>query len=156
MLGLSKETPLLNPDFHDMLFALCEEKAEFLIVGAYALAVYGHPRATGDIDVWIRRSGDNAKRVWQALRGFGAPLFNLTLGDLQTPDTVFQIGVEPRRIDILTSIAGVEFDEAWPDRKEVEIEGLKIPVIGRSHLLKNKKALGRPQDLADVTWLEAN
>jgi hypothetical protein len=147
---------LLNPDFHDMLSVLCEEKAEFLIVGAYALAAHGHPRATGDIDVWVRRSDDNAKRVWRALVQFGAPLADLKLDDLKTPDLIFQIGVEPRRIDIVTSITGVEFDEAWPDRKEVDIEGLKIPVIGRSHLLKNKKALGRPQDLADVTWLEAN
>jgi len=139
-----------------MLSALCEEKAEFLIVGAYALAAHGHPRATGDIDVWVRRSDDNAKRVWRALVRFGAPLADLKLEDLKTPDLIFQIGVEPRRIDIVTSITGVEFDEAWPDRKEVEIEGLKIPVIGRSHLLKNKKALGRPQDLADVAWLEAN
>lgn len=147
---------MLNPDFHDMLSALCEEKAEFLIVGAYALAAHWHPRATGDIDVWVRRSDDNAKRVWRALVRFGAPLADLKLEDLKTSDLIFQIGVEPRRIDIVTSITAVEFDEAWPDRKEVEIERLKITVIGRSHLLKNKKALGRPQDLADVAWLEAN
>jgi hypothetical protein len=147
---------LLNPDFRDMLSALCEEKADFLIVGAYALAAHGHPRATGDIDIWIRASEENAKRVWRALMRFGCPLFDLKLDDLKTPDLIFQIGVEPRRIDIVTSITGVEFDEAWPDRKEIEIEGLKIAAIGRSHLLKNKKALGRPQDLADVAWLEMN
>ena len=156
MHGHLKENPLLNPDFRDMLSALCEEKGEFLIVGAYALAVYGHPRATGDIDIWIRCSDENAERVLRSLKRFGAPLFDLTLKDLRTPGRIFQMGVVPRRIDIITSIEGVEFDEAWPDRKEVEIEGLKIPVIGRSHLLKNKKALGRPQDLADVAWLEAN
>ena len=147
---------MLNPDFRDMLSALCEEKADFLIVGAYALAAHGHPRATGDIDIWIRASEENAKRVWRALMRFGCPLFDLKLDDLKTPDLIFQIGVEPRRIDIVTSITGVEFDEAWPDRKEIEIEGLKIAAIGRSHLLKNKKALGRPQDLADVAWLETN
>ena len=139
-----------------MLSALCEEKADFLIVGAYALAAHGHPRATGDIDIWIRASEENAKRVWRALMRFSCPLFDLKLDDLKTPDLIFQIGVEPRRIDIVTSITGVEFDEAWPDRKEIEIEGLKIAAIGRSHLLKNKKALGRPQDLADVAWLETN
>jgi len=139
-----------------MLSALCEEKADFLIVGAYALAAHGHPRATGDIDIWIRASEENAKRVWRALMRFGCPLFDLKLDDLKTPDLIFQIGVEPRRIDIVTSITGVEFDEAWPDRKEIEIEGLKIAAIGRSHLLKNKKAVGRPQDLADVAWLEMN
>jgi len=147
---------LLNPDFRDMLSALCEEKADFLIVGAYALAAHGHPRATGDIDIWIQASEENAKRVWRALMRFGCPLFDLKLDDLKTPDLIFQIGVEPRRIDIVTSITGVEFDEAWPDRKEIEIEGLKIAAIGRSHLLKNKKAVGRPQDLADVAWLEMN
>jgi len=147
---------LLNPDFRDMLSALCEEKADFLIVGAYALAAHGHPRATGDIDIWIQASEENAKRVWRALMRFGCPLFDLKLDDLKTPDLIFQIGVEPRRIDIVTSITGVEFDEAWPDRKEIEIEGLKIAAIGRSHLLKNKKAVGRPQDLADVAWLETN
>ena len=139
-----------------MLSALCEEKADFLIVGAYALAAHGHPRATGDIDIWIQASEENAKRVWRALMRFGCPLFDLKLDDLKTPDLIFQIGVEPRRIDIVTSITGVEFDEAWPDRKEIEIEGLKIAAIGRSHLLKNKKAVGRPQDLADVAWLEMN
>lgn len=147
---------MLNPDFRDMLSALCEEKADFLIVGAYALAAHGHPRATGDIDIWIQASEENAKRVWRALMRFGCPLFDLKLDDLKTPDLIFQIGVEPRRIDIVTSITGVEFDEAWPDRKEIEIEGLKIAAIGRSHLLKNKKAVGRPQDLADVAWLEMN
>ena len=147
---------MLNPDFRDMLSALCEEKADFLIVGAYALAAHGHPRATGDIDIWIQASEENAKRVWRALMRFGCPLFDLKLDDLKTPDLIFQIGVEPRRIDIVTSITGVEFDEAWPDRKEIEIEGLKIAAIGRSHLLKNKKAVGRPQDLADVAWLETN
>lgn len=147
---------MLNPDFRDMLSALCEEKADFLIVGAYALAAHGHPRATGDIDIWIRASEENAKRVWRALMRFNCPLFDLKLDDLKTPDLIFQIGVEPRRIDIVTSITGVEFDEAWRDRREIEIEGLKIAAIGRSHLLKNKKAVGRPQDLADVAWLELN
>jgi len=146
---------LLNPDFRDMLSALCDENTEFLIVGAYALAAHGLPRATGDIDIWIRCSEENTQRVWRALIRFGAPLLDITMNDLKTPGLVFQIGVVPNRIDILTSIDGVEFEEAWPHRKEIEIEGLKIGVIGRAHLLKNKKALGRPQDLADIAWLES-
>jgi hypothetical protein len=145
---------LLNPDFHDMLSALCGEGAEFLLVGAYALAAHGLPRATGDLDIWIRPSAGNAARVWRALERFGAPLGGLTPVDLNTPDLVFQIGVAPRRIDILTSIDAVQFDEAWPDRQVLEVEGLTIGVIGRSHLIQNKKAVGRPQDLADVAWLE--
>jgi hypothetical protein len=145
---------LLNPDFHDMLFVLCDEGAEFLLVGAYALATHGLPRATGDMDIWIHCSQENAERVWRALRRFGAPLTGLTKDDLKTPNLVFQIGIAPRRIDILTSIDAVQFDEAWPDRKVVEIEGMTIGVIGISHLIQNKRAVGRPRDLADVAWLE--
>ena len=145
---------MLNPDFRDMLSALCNENAEFLLVGAYALAAYGLPRATGDMDIWIRCSNANARRVWRALQQFGAPLSQLTLDDLKTLDLVFQIGIAPRRIDLLTSIDGVQFDEAWLQRKTIEVEGLTVAVIGRSHLIQNKKAVGRPQDLADVMWLE--
>ena len=145
---------MLNPDFRDMLSALCEESAEFLLVGAYAPAAHGLPRATGEMDVWIRRSDANAQRVWRGLQRFGLPLARLTIEDLKMPDLVFQIGVAPRRIDILTSIDGVEFDEAWPHRKTIELEGLTFAVIGRPHLIRNKRAVGRRQDLADVAWLE--
>ncbi len=147
---------MLNPDFRDILSAFLDEGVEFLLVGAYALAVHGHPRATGDLDLWVRPSPENAQRVWRALERFGAPLSQLTLEDLQRPDLIFQIGVAPRRIDVLTSIEGVTFEEAWPARLEVEINGLRIPVIGREHLIQNKKASGRPQDLADAAWLEQN
>jgi hypothetical protein len=147
---------LLNPDFRDMLSVLCDEGAEFLLVGAYALATHGLPRATGDMDIWIRCSQENAARVWRALRRFRAPLTGLNEDDLNTPNLVFQIGIAPRRIDLLTSIDAVQFDEAWPDRRVVEIEGLSIGVIGRSHLIQNKEAVGRPQDLADVAWLEGD
>ena len=127
-----------------------------MVVGAYALAFHGFPRATGDIDIWIRRSDENAERVWRALKRFGAPLFDLTLDELQTPALTLQIGLAPRRIDILTSIDGVEFDEAWPEHRQVEIEGLTIPVIGRAHLLQNKRAAGRPKDKGDIAWLESD
>lgn len=155
MHGPLKGTRLLNPDFRDMLSALNAEHAEFLLVGAYAMAAHGFPRATGDMDIWIRCSDQNAQRVWQALQRFGAHLADLTLDDLTTPDMVFQIGVAPRRIDILTSIDGVEFAEAWEERLMIEVEGQTFAVISRAHLLKNKKASGRPQDLADVAWLES-
>jgi hypothetical protein len=144
---------LLNPDFRDMLFALSAAGAEYLVVGAYALAAHGLPRATGDLDIWIRRTSDNARRVWQAMERFGAPRSRLSIEDLAVPDTVFQIGVAPRRIDILTSVDAVEFDEAWPQRKMIELEGHAVPVIGRDHLIQNKRACGRPKDLADVAWL---
>ena len=155
MPGLLKESLLLNKDFREILSFFCDEKVEFMLVGAYALAAHGLPRATGDIDLWIQRSPENAQRVWRALVNFGAPLADLTLEDLQKPGTVVQIGVEPRRIDILTDITAVEFDEAKQDWLVVEIEGLQVPVIGRPHLLQNKSAVGRPQDQADIAWLKS-
>ena len=104
----------MNPDFLDMLSALFEEGAEYLLVGAYALAVYGLPRATGDLDIWISTTPENRRRVWRALARFGAPLRELEEADLAAEDLVFQVGVAPQRIDILTSIDGVDFEEAWP------------------------------------------
>lgn len=147
---------MLNPDFRDMLSAFCDEGVEFLLVGAYALAAHGHPRATGDLDLWIRCSHENAQRVWRALSRFGAPLCDLTIEDITSPGTVIQIGVAPRRIDLLTSIDGVDFEEAWPERKDIAVESLTVPVIGRADLIQNKRALARPQDLADVAWLESH
>ena len=146
---------MLNRDYRDILSTFIEENVDYLIVGAYALASHGPPRATGDLDLWVRRDANNARRVWRALAKFGAPLSDLKETDLSTPGLVFQIGVEPSRIDIITSIDGVEFDQAWNDRLDVNVEGLAIHVIGRAHLIANKKAVGRPQDLADVARLES-
>jgi hypothetical protein len=112
-----------------MLSAFIEEKVEFMLVGSYALAFHGFPRATGDIDLWIRCSDDNAERVWRAVTRFGAPLSNLNVNDLTKPGTVFRIGVAPNRIDILNKISAVEFDEAMLDSRTVEIEGLSISVL---------------------------
>lgn len=145
----------MNPDFHDILSMLCEENADFMVVGAYALAAHGVPRGTGDIDIWVRPTPENAPRVWTALGRFGAPQHDLDPRDLTRPDVVFQIGVVPNRIDLLTSIDAVDFDTAWPARRIIEIEGLQVPVISREHLLVNKKAAGRPKDLADAAWLES-
>ena len=156
MRGPSRESLLLNPDFQDILSAFLDEHVEFLVVGAYALATHGYPRATGDLDLWVRCSKENAQRVWRALEKFGAPLSDLTVKDLEAPVIIFQIGLAPRRIDIMTSIEGVNFDEAWPHRIDVELGRLKIPIIGRSHLIQSKKTSGRPQDLADLAWLESN
>lgn len=145
---------MLNPDYRDMLSAFEDAGVEHLLVGAYALAAHGQPRATGDIDLWVRPSPDNAGRVMQALQTFGAPLSEVSPEDFEKPEVVFQIGVSPRRIDILTSIEGVEFSEAWEDRMEVEIEGVVVPVLSREHLIRNKRALGRTQDKADLERLE--
>ena len=151
--GRLRGNPLLNPHFRDMLSVLCGKQVEFLLVGAYALAVHGLPRATGDTDIWIRCSDENAQRAWRALQRLGAPLFNLTASE-QTLGLVFQIGIIPQHIDILTAIDGGLFDDAWTQRKTVEVEGLNIAVIGRAQFIQNKKAAGRPKDLADVAWLE--
>ncbi|MES3629791.1 MAG: hypothetical protein PPP56_06465, partial [Longimonas sp.] len=117
------------------------------------LAVYGHPRATGDIDLWIHSSQRNAERVLRALDAFGAPLFQIDREDLETPGTVFQIGISPRRIDLLTSIEGVSFERAWEDRIRVEIGSTSLFVLSRAHFIQNKRALGRPQDIADIERL---
>lgn len=147
---------MLNPDYRDMLSAFADAEVEYLIIGAYALAVHGHPRATGDIDLWVRPDEENAERVFAALFEFGAPLTQVSKRDFEKPDTVFQIGVSPRRIDILTAIEGVEFEEAWKDRAEVELDGFCLPVISRKHLIANKRALGRAQDRADLERLLSN
>ncbi len=147
---------MLNPDYRDILSIFNEGDVDYLVVGAYALAAHGVPRATGDIDIWIRCEAGNARRVWRALVKFGAPLSELKETDLTSPGLVFQIGVAPSRIDILTSIDGVQFTEAWKGRLELGIEGIRVHVIGRSHLIANKKTVGRPQDLVDVARLEGD
>jgi len=145
----------MNRDFVEILSALRDAGVEYLIVGAHALAAHGRPRATGDLDVWVRPSPENARRVHAALRAFGAPLDNLTVDELTTSDLVFQIGVPPARIDVLTGVTGVRFEEAWPERVTIKIGSLDVPVIGRAAFLKNKRAVGRPRDLADIAELEA-
>jgi hypothetical protein len=133
-----------------MLSALNDERAEYLVVGAYALGTYLPPRATGDLDVWIRPTPENAERVWRALIRFGAPRRGLNLEDLSSPDIIFHFGVPPQRIDILTSITSVEFVDAWTNRKETTINGLTVQILGREQLLQNKRATGRPKDLVDA------
>ena len=144
----------MNRDFNEILSALSAEDAEFLVVGAYAVGAHGIPRATGDIDLWVRPTRDNASRVMRALIRFGAALLDLSEKDLAANDTVFQMGVPPSRIDIMTGISGVDFEEAWQSRVTVAVEGLSVPVIGRECLLRNKAASGRPKDLADLAALD--
>lgn len=149
----SRADPPLNQDFADLLRALSAAKARYLIVGAYALAVHGEPRATGDLDIWVEATARNAARVYQALREFGAPLRDLTEDDLAAPGTVFQIGIAPRRIDVLTSISGVSFGQAWRSRTRARFGNLTVPVLGRAALIRNKLAAARPRDLLDVEEL---
>jgi hypothetical protein len=145
----------VNEDFRDFVAALLESGARFLVVGAHALAVHGVPRATGDMDVWISVDPDNTDRVWTALLRFGAPAASLGLSieDLRRTDQVIQIGLPPRRIDLLTSVTGVGFEEAWPQRVTHPVAGLPVPFIGRDALVRNKRATGRRKDLADLEAL---
>jgi hypothetical protein len=143
----------VNPDFKDLFAALNAEGAEYLLVGGYAMAVHDAPRFTKDLDVWVNPSVSNPPRVHAALRRFGASLGELTLEDLATPGIVFQIGLQPNRIDLLTAIDGVTFEEAWPDRLESTYGAELVHVIGRRHLVQNKRSTGRAQDQIDADQL---
>ena len=147
----------MNDDFGDCLAALDKAGVRFLVVGAHAMAVHGVPRATGDLDIWIEADETNAARVLRALLEFGAPInsLDLTVEDFAKPGNVIQIGLPPRRIDLLTRISGVDFDNAWRNRLVQYVDGRPTPFLGREDLLSNKKAVGRPQDIADVALLEA-
>lgn len=151
------QEPELNEDFVDLLRSLLEARVEFVVVGAHALAAHGLPRATGDLDVFVRPSAGNASRIMIALHHFGAPVeaHGVTQSDFEVPDSVYQIGLPPRRIDILTSISGVSFDEAQASRLVLDIEGMELPLLGRAALVKNKRAAGRPKDIVDADALEA-
>ena len=144
---------MLNKDYKEMLQSLSEEDVKFLLVGAYALAVHGFPRATKDIDFFIWASPENAANLMRALERFGAPIKDFSAADFASEGTVLQIGTGPRRIDILTRIDGVKFSEAYARRVTVRLEGLDVPVISREDLIANKRASGRPQDLADIERL---
>ena len=144
----------MNPDFRDLFAAFNARGVEFLVVGAYALAAHGLVRATKDLDVWVRPDLDNAKRVFEALGDFGAPLHDLTIDDLARPGLIFQIGVEPIRIDVITAIDGVQFSDAWAERVSARFADQEAPVLSRKHLVINKRTAARDQDLLDVKWLE--
>jgi predicted nucleotidyltransferase len=146
---------MLNEDYKEMLQCLLEEDVRFLLVGAYAVAVYGYPRATKDIDIFVRAAPENASSLMKALARFGAPLSDVSESDFSTAGVVFQIGNSPRRIDILTRISGVEFESAYANRKTISIAGMEVPIISLEDLIANKRATGRTQDLADVEKLES-
>ena len=146
----------MTDDWIDFLFALLDAQARFLVVGAHAMAVYGIPRATQDLDVWVDRDAEQSARVWSALDAFGAPVdaLGITRADLEQPGIVIQLGVAPNRIDLLTSISGVrDFGEAWEGRVEHVVRGRRVPFLGRSAFVANKRATGRTKDLADLEML---
>jgi len=142
-----------NPDYKDLFRLFSEEGVEYLIVGAHAVIYYAEPRYTKDVDILVRPSPENAKRVWKALARFGAPLKEVAETDFTDPDMVYQIGVEPNRIDILMGIAGVTFEAAWQHRVESTYDGVPIHVIGKDELIRSKQEANRPQDRLDVDKL---
>lgn len=147
-------TTAINQDFSDLFAELSAAGARYLLVGGYAIAIHARPRYTKDLDLWIEPSAENAALVYEALGRFGAPLQHFSLDDLQRPDMVIQLGLPPSRIDLVTSIDGVTFEEAWPARTESRYGDNVIQVIGLVHLIQNKRASGRAQDRADVELLE--
>jgi len=144
----------MNRDFAEMLKLLAAENVEYLVVGGYAVAGHGVPRATGDIDLWVRPTEENAARLWRALDRFGAPRSRLSPASFTQPDIVYQIGLPPNRIDFLTTIDGADFDVAWPDRVRCAVGEVEFSILSLAHLLENKRATGRPQDLADIARLQ--
>ena len=144
----------MNQDFVDLLQAFVDHDVRFLIVGAYALALHGRPRATGDLDVWVDATPENAGRVMRALAAFGAPIDAISETDLSRPGVVFQLGVVPGRIDILTALTGLTFEEAWPGRVRHGFGPVPVDFIGRDSFIRNKRATGRAKDLGDIEGLD--
>jgi hypothetical protein len=145
----------MNQDFLDLLRALSAHDVRFLIIGAYALAIHGRPRATGDLDVWVDPTPDNAPKLMSALAQFGAPLSGVTARDFSAPGVVFQMGLAPYRIDILTEVSGLTFAEAWPTRLRAAFGAdIEVDYIGREAFIRNKRATGRAKDLGDIESLE--
>jgi len=144
----------VNPDFRDLLKEFNDEGVDYLVVGAYAVIIHAQPRYTKDLDIWVRPTAANAERVFRALQMFGAPLHGITPADFTDPDVVYYMGVPPNRIDILSSIAGLDFDSAWANRVERTYGDVPIHVLGKADLIRAKRTSGRPQDLLDVDTLE--
>lgn len=145
---------MLNSDYRDMLQVLLDNGVRFLLVGAYAMGAHGYPGATGDIDIWVEPSAENSKRVYRALSQFGAPLHEVDEATFIKLGVVFQIGIAPRRIDIMSAVSGIDFEEAYRHRQTVEIEGMPIPILSHDDLIRNKRATGRDKDRLDADRLE--
>ena len=143
----------LHPDIREFIELCLSQKVEFLLVGGYALAFHGAPRFTEDIDLMVLVSPENADKLFQVLKDFGFGGVGITRDDFLEVDQVIQLGRAPNRIDLLTGMSGVSWQEAWESRSTVDFDGLTVPLIGREELIRNKKATGRPQDLADIARL---
>lgn len=144
----------LRKDWREFIELLNANRVDYVLVGALAFAYHAVPRYTGDLDVLIRISEENLERLLEALRSFGFASLGVTPSDFREPGAVIQLGYQPNRIDLLTEISGVAFEEAWSTAEQAELEGLPVRVLGRECLLKNKRAVGRPKDLLDIQILE--
>lgn len=145
---------MLNEDYKEILQILLNNKAKFLIVGAYAMGAHGYPRATGDFDIWVETSPENSKKIYKSLSEFGAPVSDITENTFTENKIIFQIGVTPRRIDIITHIDGVIFEEAYETKESIEIEGLQVPFLSKENLIKNKQSTDREKDKLDADYLK--
>ena len=146
----------MNSDFKDLLQLFNANGVEYLIVGGYAVIEYTEPRYTKDLDLWVRAEPANSERVFRALAQFGAPLAGMTPADFSEEGFVFQIGVAPVRVDILMSVDGLAFADAWPNRTRADFDGVSVWIVSRADLIRTKQAAGRPQDLIDVANLSAS
>lgn len=145
---------MLNEDYKEILQLLLGNRVRFLVVGAYAMGAHGYPRATGDFDIWVEATAENSKKIYKTLRAFGAPLGEVEESTFSKEGIVLQIGVAPRRIDIITHIDGVDFGKAYKTKKIIEVEKIRIPVISKKNLIKNKQSTGRKKDKLDVDYLK--
>lgn len=141
---------MLSQDFKEFVILLNEKKIDYLIVGGYAVGVHGYPRYTGDIDIWVKVSDENADKMVSVLDEFGFSSYNLTKADFLNLNNVIQLGHPPVRIDIMMSVDGVSFEEAYPNKVIMNIDGLEINFIGIDDLIANKRATGRGKDLLDI------
>ena len=148
----------LPDDFRDLLVELADAEAEFVLVGGWAMAVHGRPRATEDLDVLVRATPANSAKVFAALSAFGAPVgpHGVNANTFGSEGPAYRIGIKPLRIELLTKISGVSYDEAAREPVHADVDGRVVPVIGREALLQNKRAAGRHKDLDDVEWLEVH
>ena len=144
----------MNPDFVDLLRTFIAADVRFLIVGAYALGFHGKPRSTGDLDIWVDATPSNARRVMAALSAFGAPLTDVRDEDFARPGITYQVGISPVRVDVLTDLTGLTFEEAWRTRARGRFGEVDVDFLGRSAFLQNKRATGRPKDLVDIEGME--
>jgi predicted nucleotidyltransferase len=145
---------MFSQDFKEFIELLIKNKAEYLIVGGYAVGIHGYPRYTGDLDIWLNPATENAELILKSVNEFGFSSFKLTIADFTKPGNVIQLGYPPLRIDLLNQIDGVTFEECFENRREVIIDNLKVNFISYNDLLKNKRESGRPRDIDDIDNLK--